>query len=334
MVEAALKTRAPVRIGELSRRVGVNPGTLRAWERRYGILSPLRTESGYRLYTAEDEARIRQLTRLRAQGVATAEAARLAREFPHLAIETGKGAAEHAAPSQVGARVAGRAASSEEDVGAPAPTSLRDPVSEERMTRLAAVLDRFDNYAANAEIDRAIAELPLTELIEGVIMPVLRGLGERWKQGEVTPAQEHFASNLIRGRLMNMSRGRELPTGSLALLACASGEQHDIGLLSFGLLLRERGWRIVFIGQDTPAANVAEAASTLAPDAVVLAGVEPRRLRDAASELKVIAGTFDLYIGGRAASRRFAARIGATHLEGELSYAAEVLDRRFAPLAA
>jgi len=321
MAVTTQESRAPLRIGELSRRVGVNPGTLRAWERRYELLSPLRTESGYRLYTAEDEARIRELTRLRRQGVATAEAARLAREYPHLADEAG-------------ARVAGRVASSEEDAGAPAPASLRDPVSRERMNRLMAALERFDEHAANAEIDGAIADLSVAELIEGLAIPTLRELGERWERGDVTPAQEHFASNLIRGRLMNLTLGLDVATGPRALLACPSGERHDIGLLAFGLLLRERGWRIVFIGQDTPAANVAGTAATLSPDAVVLAGVEPRRLREAAAELERIASAFDLYIGGRAASRRLAARIGATHLEGELTYAAEVLDRRFAPVAA
>jgi len=327
------RARPPIRIGELSRRVGVSPGTLRAWERRYGILSPHRTESGYRLYTAEDEARIRELTRLQDEGVATAEAARLAREDPHLAVETGHGTvtAGHAAPSQAGARVAGRAASSEEDAGAQAPASLRLPVADERLERLIRAVEAFDEHAAHDEMDRAIAELSLAALVEDLVLPLLRRLGERWQVEGATPAQEHFASNFVRGRLMALGRGWGATAGPVALLACPSGERHDMGLLAFGLLLRERGWRIAFLGQDTPALTVAETAEILQPDAVVIGGVDPRKLRAQASELEGIASEFALYVGGAAASKRLAEQIGAILLEGEPSYGADVLSAAPAP---
>ena len=78
-----------LRIGELSRRVGVGVETLRAWERRYSLLEPVRTEANYRLYSLDDEARVREMVRLRAQGVAAAEAARLAREDPQLREQAG-----------------------------------------------------------------------------------------------------------------------------------------------------------------------------------------------------------------------------------------------------
>jgi DNA-binding transcriptional MerR regulator len=317
-----------LRIGELSRRVGVSPGTLRAWERRYGVCSSRRTASGYRLYTAEDEARIRELARLRDQGVATAEAARLAREAPHLAVETGFGTvtAGHAAPSQAGARVAGRAAPREGGAGASAPAPLRTPVATDRLERLASALDAFDERAANAVLDDALASLSLNGLLEGLVLPFLRQVGERWERGETTPAQEHFASNLIRSRLFELGRGWGEGEGPLAVLACPSGERHDLGLASFGLLLRERGWRIAYFGQDTPASNLVATAESLRPDAVVVSAVDSRRLRDSVAELAAVAARWDVYVGGAGASRRFGDRVGATLLEGEPSYGAATLD--------
>ena len=192
---ADARSLSPVlRIGELSRRVGVSTGTIRAWERRYALLEPRRTDAGYRLYTAEDEARLRELTRLRDQGVATAEAARLAREYPHLPGETRHGtvAAGQVAPSQAGARVAGRAASSEAGAGASVPAPLRVLVDEKRVDRLAAALEAFDDRRANALLDEALAELSLRAFLEGLVLPLLREVGDRWKRSEASTAQEHF----------------------------------------------------------------------------------------------------------------------------------------------
>ncbi len=335
--QGSRRSRRPdLRIGELSRRVGVSPGTLRAWERRYGLFDPLRTESGYRLYSAEDEARVRKLTHLCDQGVATAEAARLAREDPHLMGETGHGtvSAEHAAPSQAGARVAGRAASSDEGAGASAPAPLRIPVGPDRVEELAAAFVALDEFEAHAILDEAAAEMTLAAFLEGLVLPFLRDVGSRWQRGEATPAQEHFASNLIRGHLFAMGRGWGSGGGPLAVLACPSGERHDLGLVSFGLLLRERGWRIAYFGQDTPAFTLAGTVDSLAPDAVVVSAVDSRRLRESATDIERIAAKWPLYVGGAGASSRFADRIGATFLEGEPSYGAATLDATAAAAAA
>ncbi len=329
-------SRPPVRIGELSRRVGVEPGTLRAWERRYNLFAPIRTESGYRLYTAEDEARVRELKRLRGQGVATAEAAKLAREVPHLAVQAGRGTAKagQVAPFQAGARVAGRAASSEEGAGASAPAPLRSPVGDPGTAELLGALQEFDEHRANAALDRAIATLSMAALLEELIMPALRELGERWERGEASPALEHFASNLIRGRLLGLGRGWGGGCGPLAMLACPTGERHDLGLIAFGLLLRERGWRVIFFGQDTPAFTIADTAQLLEPDAIVLSAVDPRKLRAIDTELTEIAGSHLVFLAGAGASRRLAERVGAVMLEGEPSYAAAKVEERIGAPAA
>ena len=101
---------------------------------------------------------------------------------------------------------------------------------------------------------RFSTETVLTDLV----LPYLHELGERWASGEASVGQEHFASQLIRGRLLGLARGWDRGAGPRALLACAPGEQHDLGLIAFGVALRARGWRITYLGQDTPLETLAE----------------------------------------------------------------------------
>jgi MerR family transcriptional regulator, light-induced transcriptional regulator len=315
------------RIGELSRRVGVGPETLRAWERRYGLLDPVRSEGNYRLYSPEDERRVRRMLELREEGVAAAEAARLARGNPQLREQAGYGAAKagHAAPSQAGARVAGRAAPPVTDAGASAPASVHSPASV-RVDELVSALERFDEAAVNELLDRAFGDLTIDAVVDELILPALRRIGDRWAGGEATVAQEHFASNLLRGRMHGWARGWGGGRGPAALLACPPGERHDLALLAFGLLLRERGWRVAFLGADTPTGTIAESAVVLQPDAIVVASLEGRRLRAVADELRGLAADHALFLAGAGASRQLAERLGARFLEGEPVHAARVLD--------
>ena len=89
---------------------------------------------------------------------------------------------------------------------------------------------------------------------------------------------EHFASNLIRGRLLGIGRGWDSGNGPRAVLACAPGEQHDLGLIAFGLTLNRRGWRITYLGPDTPVESLVDTAGRLEPDLVVVAATARRRL--------------------------------------------------------
>ena len=115
---------------------------------------------------------------------------------------------------------------------------------------------------------------PCATFLEGLVLPLLREVGDRWERSEASTAQEHFASSLIRGRLLSLGRGWGSGSGPLAMLACPSGERHDLGLVSFGLLLHERGWRIAFFGQDTPAVSLADTARFAQPEAVVVSAVD------------------------------------------------------------
>ncbi|HEY9456503.1 MAG TPA: MerR family transcriptional regulator [Gaiella sp.] len=276
-----------LRIGELSRRVGVPVESLRAWERRYGLVAPSRTRGGFRLYGEDDVARVLAMRSHLDAGLSAAQAARLS---------LAEDAAVRAAPA---------------------------PVAD--ASELVAALDRFDETGAQRALDRLLAALTLDVVLRDVVVPYLHDLGERWERGQASVAQEHFASNLLRGRLMALARSWDRGSGPRALLACAEGDLHDLPLLGFGLVLREHGWRISYLGADTPAASVVHAARTLAPDAVVVSGTVSGAFDVIATRLREVALTAPLYLAGAAADQRVAKRAHGSYLAGDPVTAAETL---------
>jgi DNA-binding transcriptional MerR regulator len=283
-VEAA----GAIRIGELSRRSGVSPELLRAWERRYGLLQPTRSAGGLRLYSTDDLGRVRAMQQHLAEGFAAAEAAALATETAR------RGGEELAAPG----------------------------ATDELATSIA----NFDDGAAHAVFDSLLARLSTDALLRDVVVPYLHELGEGWERGEVSIAQEHFASALLRGRLLGLARGWGRGIGPVAVLACAPGEQHDLGLLAFGLALRARGWRIVYLGADTPIASVADAARSCDPAAVVVSAIDPRVFRRHSDELQQLARDTHLFLGGAGAAKALL-DTDLTRLTGDPVEEAEQLTR-------
>ena len=284
---------ARVRIGELSRRVGVSPELLRAWEQRYGLLHPTRSSGGFRLYSAADELLVRRMQHNLSHGLSTAEAARVALEAD------------------------------------------REPQRSPPMEHLAAsaeslhlALERYDEQAANAVLDRTLSTFTTDTVLTEIVTPVLRRLGDRWAAGELTIAHEHFASNLLRGRLLGMARGWGRGNGPLALLACPSGEWHDLPLVLFGIALRAAGWRIVMLGADTPISTIERVVEDVSPAAVVLAATMPGPLRAIEQELATLAARVPVAIGGRAANAALADRAGAVLLEADQDVAATRLAGR------
>jgi DNA-binding transcriptional MerR regulator len=281
-----------LRIGELSRRVGVPVESLRAWERRYGLLDPSRTPGGFRLYGEDDVARVVAMRANLDRGLSAAEAARLA-----LA----------------------------EDVGAGAGPATPAPVVDAE--DLASALERFDEAGAQQALDRLFATLTLDVVLRDVLLPYLHDLGDRWQRGEVSVAQEHFASNLVRGRLMSLARSWDRGSGPRALLACVAGEQHDLPLLCFGLALRGHGWRISYLGADTPIASLVDAVRALAPDAVIVSGTVTGAFDASAARLRRLALDVPLFVAGSAADGALARRVRGTLLSGDAVGAAETLAR-------
>ena len=268
-----------LRIGELSRRTGVSPELLRAWERRYGLLHPVRSEGGLRLYRPGDLERVLRMQQHLADGLAAAEAAVLVAES-----ET---ASEGLAFDAVRAR-----------------------------SDLGSALEAFDESAAQAILDSVISATTLDTMLSEIVIPYLHELGSAWERGEVSVAQEHFATAVLRGRLLGLARGWGRGYGPRALLACLPGEQHDLGLIAFGLALRSRNFRIAYLGGDMPIESVAGAADVVEPAAIVLSTAIPGRFRTFRDELKELASRHRTYIGGAGADEAEAEAIGATFLSG------------------
>lgn len=281
-----------LRIGELSRRVGISPELLRAWERRYELLQPTRSSGGFRLYSDADELRVRRMQRYLQEGMSAAEAAQAA------------------------------LAGSTKPEGA-STTSLGESAKE-----LQEALERYDEQAANAVLDRTLSTFGTETVLAEIVNAVLHALGERWAAGELTIAHEHFASNLLRGRLLGIARGWGRGSGPLALLACPPGEWHDLPLVLFGIALRAAGWRIILLGADTPIATIERVVEDISPVVVVLAATMPGSLQAIEHDVAALAARIPVAIGGRGTSEALADRIGALLLPADQEEAATTLAGR------
>lgn len=281
-----------VRIGELSRRTGVSDHVLRAWERRYELLRPERTTGGYRLYSSDDEQRVRRMVDLLDRGLSPAEAARTARADAATGAARSAGSTPSELPSQRG---------------------LAPDVRE----RLFAALEQLDDAMAQRAVDELLSGLSVETAVRDVLLPFLRDVGERWRSGEVTVAQEHFASQLLRGRLGGLARGWGAAVGPAALLACLPDERHDIALLAFSVVLRRRGWVVTFLGADTPLESVSASLRSGRYDLVVLAGSEEPRFEAVADQLVALARRTRLLLAGPGATDAVLETVGVRRLEGD-----------------
>jgi MerR family transcriptional regulator, light-induced transcriptional regulator len=291
-----MEDRSPrFRIGQLAARTGVPPERLRKWEARYALIDPQRSSGGFRVYSLADEQRVRLMERHLARGYAAAEAAELARE----------------------------------GVVSPSPARLSPQVPPRVVMRtdglLRTALSKFDEGAAQRALDDLFGAYTVDAVLRDAILPFLHTVGEAWEHGEATPGQEHFASTIIEARLMSMTRGWGSGAGPRALLACPAGERHTLGLLAFGIALSRRGWRITYLGADTPTGSLAHAVTKTSPAMTVLAASRPRPFARDAAELAGLATSHRLCVAGAGATSSFATRIGAEHLKADpVTAAAEV----------
>lgn len=267
----------------------MSPEVVRAWERRYQLLEPARTEGGFRLYAEDDLARVRRMRELMAGGMSAAEAARAARE---------SGAA---------------------------PLVAAPPVPVELTDRLRSALASFDEDAAHRAVDDLLAAITLETFLRDVVLALLREIGEAWETKRASVGHEHFATTLLRGRLLGLARGWDRGGGRRAALACMPGELHDVGLIAFGIVLARRGWRVLYLGQDTPLASLEDDARAAHASAVVLSAVGTTTFEAHTRELRALARAVPVAIGGSGATERVAKAIGARLLPADAVAAADLL---------
>jgi methanogenic corrinoid protein MtbC1 len=272
-----------MRIGDLSGRTGVSAHKLRAWERRYGLLKPRRSAGNYRLYAPADEARVRLMQRYLGEGIPPAQAAELT-SAARFAVNPGAG------------------------------RQVPPPDAASAQAEIRRALTRFDETSAQRTLERLFVAFTPTTVTRDVLMPYMHEVGEQWSAGRISVGEEHFATNFFQARLLALARGWDRGLGPRALLACAPNEQHTLGLIVFGIALHELGWRITYLGADTPVETLSEVAEIIHPELAVMAATMPRRLSRYTQQLRGFTDKWSLALGGAGATARLASRTGAQHL--------------------
>jgi MerR family transcriptional regulator, light-induced transcriptional regulator len=235
------------------RETGVSAATLRAWERRYGVPEPDRTDSNYRLYSERDIALIRWLRERVDGGITISQAVELYRR-----------------------------STEGEDV----PTSLpREPRRLARsephdlnqaQARLIEAFKAFEEPRAEWLLSELFALYPLEEVITGVILPVMVEIGEQWHRGELSVPVEHFATAFVQRKLMALMNVQPVnPESPLVVAGCAPHEQHELGIMLFSFFLRRNGLRVLYLGQNVPLVDLPSLLQRLRPAMLALSASNP-----------------------------------------------------------
>ncbi len=220
----------------------ISPSTLRAWERRYHMCRPQRSESGYRLYSERDVAIIRWLKTQVDAGMAISQAVAW--------LESIVAEAENQDDAVLPGAAAGAASADRAGVqGVPSQPQVRHFVALQE--DLLAALLVLDEHKAEMVLSEAFSMYTFEEIGEKLIQPVLVEIGVRWRDGDLSVAAEHFASNYLRQRLDTLLHTLPNPLGGDPIwVGCAPGEQHEIGALLLSIYLRRAGYAVHYFGQS------------------------------------------------------------------------------------
>ena len=283
-VTAYLEARPPRRsaggglnIAAVARRTGVGADTLRKWERRYGVLRPNRTSGGQRRYDERDVARVEGLRDRLTEGFRIGEAAAL--------LETDQANAESSTDG------------------------LRDAI-------VAAAADA-DTRRLSGLVEQSFTLFDVETAVEEIVAPALRAVGDRWRAGAECIAEEHLLSEVVLARLRSLLEDRRPPVRGTAVLACAPGERHEVGLLALAVLLQADGWLPIYLGADTPLDAAVTTAVRTNADLLCLSAIDAA----ARAEIEKDVTGRDLpeklvVVTGGAAADGFSPRLGA--VVGEL----------------
>lgn len=271
---------------------GVNPVTLRSWERRYGLIRAPRTPKGHRLYSHDHVEEIRRILSLVEQGIPIGQ---VYRHLEAPAAVTGHATAWHY-----------------------------------YVERMAGAIARFDEAELDLVYDEALSVHPIGVVTREVLVPLLARLGERWKTICGAVAEEHFYATYLRSKLgSRLQHGLRRPAPIRVLAACAPGELHDLGLLLFALEAHDAGIQVVVLGADVPFAEVAAAHVRARCDAVAISCTmdpEPGVLESGLALLVRKVGV-PVFVGGPAAGthRRTIRANGAVALDVALEDAVRLV---------
>ena len=285
-------------IGVVERRTGIPGHVLRAWERRYGIVTPDRTDAGHRLYSEADVERLEVLGRLVDRGYRVGRLARLS-EAQRLEL--------------LGA-------------GPSSPTDRRrqpDPAAD--LDRCKAAVREMDGEVLGAVLQRVASTTTPMGFMTELVAPLLRWVGDSWSDGTLTEAHEHLCSEVVGRQLAaRVDAVSGAAEGPRLVVSTLSGERHYLGGLLAALTGATAGWRTTWLGPDLPAHAIATAARQLDAGAVAVSLVGPGDL--AADDLDhqiaelraLLPGPVALYVGGPALPPEHASAVRGVRAPGSL----------------
>lgn len=292
-----------VPIRTVSSLTGVNPVTLRAWERRYNLIKPTRTPKGHRLYSMADVDLINQVVTLLEGGMSISQV------------------------QQVINGVQQTTGNNDERT-----TGHRFDLWQNYQQRLMAAIAEFDETSLNDIYNEILALYPIDVVTNRLIVPLLRELGWRWQRGRETGvAEEHFFSVFLRNKLgARLHHCNRRQDGLRLLAACMPGEQHDVGLMLFTLVALDWNYRVVLLGANTPLDQLALVAARIRCNAIILAASSRPAdtiMHKALPELIATAG-LPVFIGGRITGRcsRELLDLGAFVLHDDLQQALRAIN--------
>lgn len=273
-------------IKQAAARAGVSVPVLRAWERRYGIVSPPRTASGYRRFDDASIARIRTMRQLVDDGWSPSAAAGaiVSGDVPVVPDEASAAAASTASPDGTGAQVPSQSG----DVA-------RRLVEAARQLDAGEVELVLDDLFSRGSFEHAAGDL---------LFPSLRRLGDAWAGGDVSVAGEHLASGAVLRRLgLAFEAAGRAPRGRPRIVVgLPPGARHELGALAFAVAARRAGLAVAYLGADLPAADWVEAANRADAAVVGVVTVRDRRAAlEVARELRATYPELLIAVGGAAA---------------------------------
>ncbi|MGD6966845.1 MerR family transcriptional regulator [Rossellomorea vietnamensis] len=221
-------------IKAISKMLGIQPGTLRAWERRYKMIAPVRNESGHRLYSEEHLRVLKWLVGKVEQGFTISQAVSLL-DKQGLTEETDT-------ESPTGNRV--------------------DDLTEELMQSLL----KFDESKAHQLMNRAFSMYTIDKVVIDVLGTLLVRIGDLWEHNQITTAHEHFATAVLRARISNLMQ--TFPHNGLlpkVVAVCGPNEHHELGLLMFTLYVRRKGFEVIYLGSSIKEEDMEVVIDTVKP---------------------------------------------------------------------
>ncbi|MEZ0332403.1 MAG: cobalamin-dependent protein [Gemmatimonadales bacterium] len=276
----------------VTRRTGLSADLLRAWERRYEVVKPSRSEGGRRLYSDADIERLRLLYRATLAGRSIGQVAELSTEALTSLVRRDAKADGEAELASGGAQES---------------KLLTSPATAGYLADCIRAVERLDAPGLDAILRRAVVSLAAAALLDGLVAPLLERLGTRWREGTLRPVHGHLATAVLRRVLDRVIESASAPLATANLVvATPAGQVHEFGALMVAATAAAEGWRVTYLGTDLPAEDIAEAAVRTRARAAALSVVFPAGDAALGGELRrlraVLPKDVTLVVGGAAAS--------------------------------